>query len=165
MTTTTAQSALRLAELTDADRAGWEPLARGYKTFYETEVSAAGYDEAWARLRGGGLILCLGAWLPADAADGPPGRLVGIAHAVFHGSIWADQVCYLQDLFVDPAVRGQGVAAALIEHLAGCARARGAARYFWLTHETNARARGLYDRVAKHHGFLRYDYPLAPLPG
>ena len=96
---------------------------------------------------------------------GQPDRLVGIAHAVFHGSIWADQVCYLQDLFVDPAVRGQGVAAALIEHLAGCARACGAARYFWLTHETNARARGLYDRVAKHHGFLRYDYPLAPLPG
>ena len=177
MTTMNTSGALRLGELTDADRAGWEPLACGYKAFYETEVSAAGYDEAWARLRGGGLMLGLGAWLPADPADQPagqpgqpghlgqPDRLVGIAHAVFHGSIWADQVCYLQDLFVDPAVRGQGVAAALIEHLAGCARARGAARYFWLTHETNARARGLYDRVAKHHGFLRYDYPLAPLPG
>ena len=165
MTTMNTGGALRLGELTEVDRAGWEPLARGYKAFYETEVSAAGYDEAWARLRGGGLMLGLGAWLPANAADGQSDRLVGIAHAVFHGSIWADQVCYLQDLFVDRAVRGQGVAAALIEHLAGCARARGAARYFWLTHETNALARGLYDRVAKHHGFIRYDYPLAPLAG
>ena len=167
-TTMAAHSALRLGALTDADRAGWEPLARGYKAFYETEISAAGYDEAWARLRGGGLMLGLGAWLPVDLVPGhlgQPDRLVGIAHAVFHGSIWADQVCYLQDLFVDPSVRGQGVAAALIEHLAGCARARGAARYFWLTNETNARARGLYDRVARHHGFIRYDYPLAPLPG
>lgn len=165
MTASNERDALRLGELTDADRAGWEPLARGYKAFYETEVSAAGYDEAWARLRGGGPMLGLGAWLPGGPQGGQPDRLVGIAHAVFHGSIWADQVCYLQDLFVDPAARGQGVAAALIEHLAGCARARGAARFFWLTHETNARARDLYDRVAKHHGFIRYDYPLAPLPG
>ena len=31
-------AALRLGELRDVDRAAWEPLARGYKAFYETEV-------------------------------------------------------------------------------------------------------------------------------
>jgi len=147
-------AALRITELADADRAAWEPLARGYKAFYETAVSDDGYDDAWRRLRGGGPLLALGAW-PAHG-----GSLLGIAHAVFHGSAWADEVCYLQDLFTDPAARGQGVGEALIDALARRARARGAARFYWLTHETNARARALYDRVAGHHGFIRYDKPL-----
>lgn len=156
-------AALRLGPLTDADRATWEPLARGYKAFYETEVSDAGYEAAWQRLRAGGAMLGLGAW--GEPAAGEPACLLGIAHAVFHGSVWADTVCYLQDLFVAPAARGQGVAAALIAHLARQAEARGAARYFWLTHQTNARARRLYDRVAVHQGFLRYDHPVTPQPG
>lgn len=157
---TASAGPLRLGRLGEADRAAWEPLARGYKAFYETEVSDAGYDEAWQRLRAGGPMLGLGAWLPGAA--GAPERLVGIAHAVFHASVWAPAVCYLQDLFVDPAVRGQGVAAALIDRLASHAHERGAARYYWLTHESNARARRLYDRVAAHHGFIRYDHPLPP---
>ena len=162
MTPTAGDAGLRLGSLTAADRAAWEPLARGYKAFYETEVSDAGYEAAWQRLLGGGAMLGLGAW--RTPAGGGREQLVGIAHAVFHGSVWADTVCYLQDLYVDPSVRSQGVAAALIAHLAQQAQARGAARYFWLTHETNARARRLYDRVAVHQGFLRYDHPVAPPP-
>ncbi len=153
--------ALRLGPLRPQDRADWEPLARGYKAFYETDVDDAGYDAAWQRLMGGGVMLGLGAWLPGDAA-GQPERLVGIAHALFHASTWADTQCYLQDLFTADDVRGQGVAGALISHLATLAHARGADRLHWLTHHTNARARRLYDRVAAHKGFIRYDHPMPP---
>ena len=149
---------LRLGELGDADRAGWEPLARGYKLFYETTVDDAGYDEAWRRLRQGGELLGLGAW----QADGPGERLVGITHAVWQTSVWAPTVCYLQDLFVAPQARGQGVATALIALLAQRAGAAGAARFYWLTQDSNARARALYDRVARHQGFIRYDHRVAP---
>ena len=45
---------LRLGELGDADRAGWEPLAPGDKLFYKTTLPDAGYDQAWRRLRQGG---------------------------------------------------------------------------------------------------------------
>lgn len=159
MTQTPTLPTLRLGELRDQDRAAWEPLARGYKAFYETEVDDAGYEATWRRLRAGGLLLCLGAWLPG--ADGSGERLVGIAHAVYQRTPWADEeVCYLQDLFTDETVRGQGVAGALIAHLAQCAQARGASRYYWLTHHTNARARRLYDRVAVNRGFIRYDHAL-----
>jgi GNAT superfamily N-acetyltransferase len=158
-TPTPNKPSLRLGELRDQDRTAWEPLARGYKTFYETVVDDAGHEATWRRLRAGGLLLGLGAWLPAT--DGPGERLVGIAHAVYQRSPWADEeVCYLQDLFTDDTVRGQGVAGALIAHLAQCAQARGASRYYWLTHHTNARARRLYDRVAVNRGFIRYDHPL-----
>ena len=162
MTQSMIQPALRLGELRDEDRAAWEPLARGYKTFYETVVDDAGYEATWRRLRAGGLLLGLGAWLPAAAGAGGAGeRLVGIAHAVYQRTPWADEeVCYLQDLYTDETVRGQGVAGALIAHLAQCAQARGATRYYWLTHHTNARARRLYDRVAVNRGFIRYDHAL-----
>jgi GNAT superfamily N-acetyltransferase len=67
---------------------------------------------------------------------------------------------YLHDLFTAANARGRGVATALIEAVAEAARARGAAKYYWLTKETNRPARALYDRIAKFNGFLRYDYPL-----
>jgi GNAT superfamily N-acetyltransferase len=76
------------------------------------------------------------------------------------GATWHDTVCYLQDLFVDPRLRGRGVARALIEAVAGAARERGAERLYWHTQDHNAVARALYDKVAKHNHFIRYDYPL-----
>ena len=69
-------------------------------------------------------------------------------------------VCYLQDLFVDVAVRGYGVARALIERVAEAATERGAPRFYWLTAADNAVARTLYDKVAQYKGFVRYDHPL-----
>ncbi|MGN6826980.1 GNAT family N-acetyltransferase [Paucibacter sp. M5-1] len=136
-----------------ADRAGWEPLARGYKAFYETEHDAETYELAWQRLLAGQEVHGLAA-VDAD------GRLLGLAHYLFHTSVWTGSSCYLQDLFVDPDARGQGVAADLIEAVAERAAAQGATRYYWQTQAHNARARALYDRVAQHRGFVRYDYPL-----
>ncbi|MDI4632009.1 GNAT family N-acetyltransferase [Pelomonas sp. V22] len=145
-------SDFEIRPLQAGDRAGWEPLARGYKQFYETELDDAGYERAWQKLLAGqeahGLVLLQG------------GRVIGLAHYLMHASTWSDRVCYLQDLFVAEDARGQGAAAALIEAVAAVARGRGAARYYWLTHHTNARARRLYDRVGQHGGFLRYDYKL-----
>jgi GNAT superfamily N-acetyltransferase len=134
------------------DRARWEVLARGYKAFYRTEVSQAGYDEAWRRLNNNEGLYGLGAYLD--------GRLVGITHYLFHKSVWMADVCYLQDLFTDEAVRGRGVARALIERVADEARKRSAPRLYWLTQEHNARGRALYDKVARFNGFIRYDYPI-----
>lgn len=136
-----------------ADRAGWEPLARGYKAFYETAHDEATYELAWQRLLAGHVVHGL-------AAVDDAGRLLGLAHYLFHTSVWTGSCCYLQDLFVDPQARGQGVAAALIEAVAERAAAQGATRYYWLTQAHNTQARALYDRVALHRGFVRYDYPL-----
>ena len=93
--------------------------------------------------------------------DGERGaRLVGIAHYFFHANVWRDDVCYLQDLFVDEAARGLGAARALIDAVADAARRRGASRCYWQTRHDNKRARALYDKVAEYRGFIRYDYPL-----
>lgn len=143
---------IEVRALAAPDRAAWEPLARGYKAFYETPITDAEIDAAWQRLLTDARMIGLGAW--------QRGRLVGITHALFHASIWSAEVCYLQDLFVDEAARGQGAAAALIDAVARAARERGAPRLYWLTQAHNTRARALYDRVAVHRGFIRYDHPM-----
>lgn len=143
---------ITIGPLQPSERADWERLARGYNAFYETELPDSDYDRAWQRLLAGREIHGLGARLD--------GRLIGIAHYLFHPSIWRDESCYLQDLFVDETVRGQGAARLLIDVVADAARRRGAARYYWQTKHDNKRARALYDKVARFRGFIRYDYSL-----
>ena len=141
-----------VSPLVAADRAAWQPLAEGYKAFYATPTRMDEYDAAWARLMASTAVHGLGARID--------GRLVGIVHYLFHASTWAERVCYLQDLYTDEAARGRGVARALIDAVAREARDAGATRLYWLTQSHNATARALYDRVAEHRGFIRYDYPV-----
>lgn len=141
-----------IAPLQAADRADWLPLAQAYKAFYKTPTSEAEYQRAWERLLAGDGVHGLGARVQ--------GQLVGITHYLFHTSTWAPQVCYLQDLYVSEAHRGQGTAAALIEAVATAAQEGGAQRMYWLTQTDNLRARRLYDRVAEYRGFIRYDHPM-----
>lgn len=148
--------ALVLAPLSAEDHADWLVLAHAYKDFYETTVPPEGYALAWDRLLRNDGIHALGAKVD--------GQLVGIAHYLFHTCVWQPKACYLEDLFVQPASRGHGVARALIDAVAAAARDAGATRCYWSTHETNRTARHLYDKVGRHRGFLRYDYLLQP-PG
>ena len=136
------------------DYEAWLPLWLGYNAFYGREGPTAP-TEAITRLTWSRFfdalepMECLVAELE--------GRLVGLAHLIFHrNTSLAGSTCYLQDLFTAPDLRGRGVGRALIEALYDRARAAGAERVYWHTHETNAQARLLYDRVAAHGGFLLY---------
>jgi len=143
---------IEITRLKAEDRARWEVLSRGYKTFYKTQLPDSDYENAWARIMRGEDIHAF-----AGRLDG---RLVGITHYFFHPHVWMGDVCYLQDLFTDEVARGKGVARALIEAVADAAREKKATRLYWLTQDDNSRARALYDKVAKHQGFIRYDYTL-----
>ena len=143
---------IEVGPLEAGDRGAWERLARGYKAFYRDPLPDEAYEAYWQRLRDGTELHGLGARID--------GRLIGIAHYFFHPTFWSGQACYLQDLFVDEAARGRGAARALIERVAQAARESGATRYYWHTQEDNARARVLYDQVARFSGFIRYAYPL-----
>lgn len=144
-----------ITEFRQADRQRWGELWRGYLEFYETSLPDAIYDLTWQRLMDAKSIYGFGARL----GDGAP--LVGITHYLFHDHAWSPKpVCYLQDLFVDAALRGTGCGRALIERVAQVARERDCLRLYWTTKEDNATARLLYDRIAKFNGFIRYDYAL-----
>ena len=148
---------IEVGPLEAGDRSAWEGLARGYKAFYRDWIPDETYEATWRRLRHGAEpygseLYGLGARLD--------GRLIGIAHYFFHPTFWGGEACYLQDLFVEEEARGRGAARALIDRVAQAAREHGATRYYWHTQEDNARARALYDQVARFTGFIRYEYPL-----
>ncbi|GGM95025.1 N-acetyltransferase [Terrabacter tumescens] len=140
-----------------ADRGRWEELFRAYIGFYERELSQTAYDRAWREITSGARLHGLGAWLD--------GELVGITHFLVHPSSSEPDLCYLEDLFTDPAVRGRGVATALIGAVRDWAREQGCGSVYWQTHESNAVARRLYDEVATFEGYVVYTLPVAEASG
>jgi GNAT superfamily N-acetyltransferase len=132
------------------ERAAWEPLWKGYQTFYEVALPSEATDKAWERLHDPAEpMFILGAYVE--------GKLTGIVHYLFHRSMWTiGNYCYLQDLFVAEETRGLGLGRALIEAVYEAARNVGASRVYWLTQESNKTARALYDKLAERSGFIQY---------
>jgi GNAT superfamily N-acetyltransferase len=140
--------------VTRADYDQWLPLWDGYNAFYGRQGTTALPREntqmTWARFFDG--------YEPVHALVAESdGKLVGLTHYLFHRStIMLGPICYLQDLFTDPALRGKGVGKLLIEAVYERARRAGSTRVYWHTQDTNATARRLYDHVAAHTGFVVY---------
>ena len=142
--------ALVIRDPRPGDEAAWRLLWSGYIAFYESEVSEAVTAATWQRLfmPGSGMFGRLAEW---------DGAVAGFTLSVMHPGSWTlSPVCYLEDLFVDPKMRGHGLGRALIEDLVALARDRGWSRIYWHTRQGNATARLLYDRFAKADDFVRY---------
>ncbi|HLW91179.1 MAG TPA: GNAT family N-acetyltransferase [Roseiarcus sp.] len=145
---------VQIRPLREGERAAWLPLWRGYQAFYEVDIPRTVSDITWARLLD-----------PAEPMNGALAwrgpAAIGLVHRIRHRSCWtAGDYCYLQDLFVAPEARGGGVGRKLIEHVYQAAALEGCSRVHWLTHETNATARALYDRIAERSGFIQYRHKL-----
>jgi GNAT superfamily N-acetyltransferase len=142
---------IRTRPLAPHDRDDWQTLFRAYIDFYGAEVPDDVVAITWSRLMdaSSGMVgLCA-----VDSEDRP----VGIALLVFHLSTWSRTTyCYLEDLYVAPAARGQGAGQALIEAVYGAADDRGATRTYWVTEDTNDGARRLYDRMAIRAPYVQY---------
>ncbi len=137
--------------LAAADRQRWEHLWHGYLTFYESDVPPSVTDLTWMR------ILDPEAPILGLCAATPENDLLGIVHYLFHPVTWAaGPRCYLEDLFTASESRGKGVGRALIEAVYATADVRGADQVYWLTQQSNATARRLYDQVAQATPFIKY---------
>src|ERR1700686_3312845 len=137
-----------------ADYDGWRPLWDGYNAFYGRSDATALPEQitqiTWERF-----------FTPSEPVHAfiaeESGRIVGLPHFLFHRSTTRLQdVCYLQDLFTAPDLRGLGVGRRLIEAVYDAARTAGSSRVYWLTQSSNQAGRALYDKVAEHTGFIVY---------
>jgi GNAT superfamily N-acetyltransferase len=136
--------------VTRDDEPRWRELWDGYTRFYEREPVEEITRHTWAR------IMDEHAPVHAIVAE-TGGHVVGMANYLLHeNTSTLAPVCYLQDLFVDPAARTHGIGGLLIDRLWELTREHGWARLYWQTRENNYRARALYDRYTPHSGFLRY---------
>jgi GNAT superfamily N-acetyltransferase len=134
-----------------SDRMQWDALWTGYLRFYRQHVSIEVTDGTFARLVDERVQ-------PYGLVAERDGSLVGFVHYVFHPTTWSLQnICYLEDLFVDPATRGSGVGRALIYAVYTEADRVKAASVYWMTQEFNADGRALYDTLARRTSFIRYE--------
>jgi GNAT superfamily N-acetyltransferase len=133
------------------DREQWLRLWEGYLRFYRQHLPQQVTDATFARL--------------ADRKAQPhalvaeqEGQLTGFVHYTFHRTTWSvAEICYLEDLFVDPATRGGGTGRALIHAVYAAADRAAAASVYWMTQEFNADGRALYDTLAHRTSFIRYE--------
>ncbi|WP_413507145.1 N-acetyltransferase family protein [Serratia proteamaculans] len=146
--------AIKIRNLEPRDFTSWNQLWQGYNAFYGREGNTALPDEitqtTWSRF--------FDAYEPMQALVAEyKGELIGLTHFILHRStIQIQPNCYLQDLFTTEALRGKGVARALITAVYEKAESLGLPRVYWNTHETNLTAMKLYDKLADKSGFVVY---------
>ena len=131
------------------DEAEWRRLWAGYNAFYEADVSVEVTAHTCARILD-----------PASPVLGRVARhaggLAGFSISVLHEGTWVlAPVCYLEDLFVDPACRGEGIGRRLIADLIRLGKHQGWSRLYWHTRQDNP-ARRLYDTFVQADDFVRY---------
>jgi GNAT superfamily N-acetyltransferase len=142
----------------EVDYAQWRPLWDGYNAFYG-RVGATALPEAvtaatWERFFSATEAVYA---LVAEYQ----GEVAGLVHYLFHRSTSRLQdVCYLQDLYTKESYRGKGAGRQLIQAVYEAARNVGSTRVYWTTQASNVTARTLYDKLAKHLGFIVYSHEL-----
>jgi GNAT superfamily N-acetyltransferase len=147
-----------IATLQREDFPVWKELWDGYNAFYgrsgPTALDPAITQMTWSRF--------FDEYEPLHAIVARvSGRICGLAHYLYHRStIQIAPSCYLQDLFTSEEARGRGVGRELIHAVYARAKAAGSPRVYWQTHESNAAAMKLYDKLAEKSGFLVYRHTL-----
>ena len=144
---------INIRPVTQQQRAPWEQLWQGYIKFYAAVMTEEQTATLWQRIHDPGHeIQC------RVAEDVETRKLIGLVHFFPHVTTWnLKPICYLNDLYVSPAVRGSGTGEALIKQVVDEARRRGWEEVYWLTQSHNAAARGLYDKLTGgSEGFVNY---------
>jgi GNAT superfamily N-acetyltransferase len=148
--TGTPATTLAIRDTRASDEATWRRLWAEYCEFYKSTVPADVTGATWQRILD-----------PKSAIFGRvaelDGAVVGFANCVMHEGTWSKlPICYLEDLFVDPKVRGQGAGKLLLEDLVALGKARGWEYLYWHTQAGNATARRLYDTFTAADDFVKY---------
>lgn len=146
---------ITVSPLSSDDRAQWEKLYYGYAEFYNMPINQEIQDTIWS-------------WIFDETnafysliAKNDEEQALGLMHyrempSPFRGAT----VGFLDDLFVDPECRGQGVVEALYVALNNSAKSKGWPFVRWITAENNYRGRGVYDKIAEKTQWLTYQMPV-----
>ena len=95
--------------------------------------------------------------LSAFIVEDSQGELLGFSHCLVHPYTWdIHPCCYLEDLYIAPQARSQGLGRAMIEYVRTFAQARGCTRLYWVTHQENQQAQKLYEKIATRMDMIQY---------
>ena len=154
---TTGRTSWSVRHVRDDEFDAWTRLFRGYADFYNWPTSDEHQHQIWRWIHDDRTVEALVAVRVDDV-----GREVGAPEGLAHLREWVrplrGAVCgYLDDLYVDPSVRGSGAVEALYAEMTRIARERGWAIIRWTTADDNYRARSVYDKVATRTTWITYD--------
>lgn len=138
------------------DRAAWLGLWQEWQAHMGGRVPEAVTAASWLKIiTPGSGLLALVAWKDDLAA--------GFANVSLTPFAWTgDHSMFLQDLFVAPSARGEGVGTALLKAVYGEADRLGISQVFWMADEKDAELQAFYDRHAIRSPYVRYlrnDWP------
>lgn len=135
----------------------WTRLFRGYSDFYKWPTAGEHQLQIWQWIHADRRVEALVA-VRVDEAGNEIGAPEGLAHLREWVRPLRGAVCgYLDDLYVDPAVRGTGAVDALFDEMRRIATERGWQIVRWTTADDNYRARSFYDKVATRTSWITYD--------
>ena len=145
---------LTIRAIEEKDKNQWLNLWAGYLEFYKSTISPDQTELTWKRLINNELKMF---GFVAENEEG----VIGFTHCLFRPSTWTEtDYCYLEDLFVDPLIRGKGVGRALIDKVVELAREKKSKRVYWTTQEFNKTARVLYDSITPVSEYVQYRLPI-----
>jgi ribosomal protein S18 acetylase RimI-like enzyme len=143
---------MMISKLQPDDYHHWLPL---WQANMEHSVSDTVTAETWQRICDPHSTVN---GLCSRDADHQP--ITGICHFITHATTGnIKPVCYMQDLYVDPAHRRKGIARKLVTYLAALGTTQEWARIYWLAESKNEAAQQLYQSLG-----LKLDFTLHVLP-
>lgn len=134
-----------------ADRSAWEDLYHGYAEFYQVPMNDEILDTVWG-------------WIHDESnpffgliAKDENGKALGLMHCrQMPSPLRGALVGFLDDLFVSPDARGQGVVGVLYDALNTVGKEQGWPFIRWITAEDNYRASAVYDKLSDKTRWITY---------
>ena len=149
------QGTVLVTPLNKDDREQWEVLYQSYARFYQVPMNQVILDNVWS-------------WIFDDStrfyaliAKDEQGCAAGFMHyREMLSPLRGAKVGFLDDLYVDTSVRGEGVVEVLFSTLKNSAKMHGWPYVRWITAEDNYRARAVYDKLATRTQWKTYQIPV-----
>ncbi len=144
-----------IRSLNPNERNQWASLFDQYADFYKVTPPSHCKDQVW------GWIFDEDEPFWCDLAINEQGQAIGfVQYQLMHRSLSGSKVCYLSDLYVNPAHRKTGTGRALIDHVINFAKNHGIDNVRWLTQNNNSTAKSLYETYVAQSEFVLYSVPV-----
>lgn len=140
-----------VCELDLHDKSQWQGLYRSYAQFYKVPMDEKTLDTVWA------WIFDQKQEFYALVAKDESGTCLGLMHyRAMPSPLRGTWVGFLDDLFIQPEHRGQGIVDALYQALNDSAAQKGWPFVRWITADNNYRGRAVYDKLSEKTQWVTY---------
>lgn len=130
------------------DFSAWAELMRGYFKFYHFPINDNHLEQVFNKIIKDKTIFSFIAFIN--------GKAVGLTNYMFNQSTFSLTECYLSDLYVLPAARGNNIATQLINQVKSAAKIKQCREIYWLTASDNTTAQSVYNKIADKTSWFIY---------